>query len=318
MRARGGPYEIVCVDDGSSDGTTQLLQAMAAERQDLRAVIFRRNFGQTAAMAAGFDFAAGELLVTMDGDLQNDADDIPRILDKLLYGETGQGGDPGNGAWGSMPRDDGGYDMVVGWRRHRKDDVLTRNIPSAAANWLIGRVTGVKLHDYGCSLKAYRASVVSSLRLYGEMHRFIPALAAMEGASISELEVQHAPRLYGASKYGLGRIPRVLLDLATIWFLSKYRDRPMQLVGLLGILCLLSSMAFGVAACWSFATSARSYGVAMALSSSMAHAVASLELLVMGSQLMCLGFLSEICIRTYFESQPRPVYRVREVATSTA
>ncbi|KAH9547322.1 hypothetical protein CY35_11G028500 [Sphagnum magellanicum] len=203
MRRRGAPYEIICVDDGSTDGSTKLLKVMAAHREDMRVVILSRNFGQTAAMAAGFDFAVGQLLVTLDGDLQNDADDIPALLDHLIRG--GGGGGEGSATVAAaavvdtgVVREDGGFDLVCGWRRNRKDNFLTRNLPSTVANWLIGNVTGVKLHDYGCSLKAYRASLVSNLHLYGEMHRFIPVLAVMEGAAISEVEGQ-ANALHGVS-----------------------------------------------------------------------------------------------------------------------
>ncbi|XP_024362297.1 uncharacterized protein [Physcomitrium patens] len=312
MQKRGGPYEVVCVDDGSTDGTARILKQMAAEREDMRVVIFRRNFGQTAAMAAGFDFAAGDVFVTMDGDLQNDAEDIPKLVDQLVYGN--QGGHPVNTG---VVREDGGYDLVCGWRRKRKDNAFTRNFPSWVANMLIGALTGVRLHDYGCSLKAYRAPLLSTLLLYGEMHRFIPTLAAMEGAAISELEVRHHPRTLGKSKYGLGRIFRVLMDLTTVYFLQRFRQKPMHFIGFLGGVCMLGSIVAAASTSRSLVKTAHVWGYSMAISSASPGFVLSLQLLIMGLQLVCLGLVAEVCVRIYYESQSQPVYRVREVATST-
>ncbi|KAH8947192.1 hypothetical protein BDL97_11G027700 [Sphagnum fallax] len=321
MRRRGAPYEIICVDDGSTDGSTKLLKAMAAHREDTRVVILSRNFGQTAAMAAGFDFAVGQLLVTLDGDLQNDADDIPALLDHLIRGGR-EGDDEGSAIVAAagvvdtgVVREDGGFDLVCGWRRNRKDNFLTRNLPSTVANWLIGNVTGVKLHDYGCSLKAYRASLISKLRLYGEMHRFIPVLAVMEGAAISEVEVQHHPRTSGTSKYGLSRIFRVLLDLTTVYFWLRFRDKPMHFMGFLGGVCILGSLLTGAFASWSlFTATQRTLGYSMAISNAAPSYVLSAQLLIMGLQLVCLGLLAEICVR-FEPQQRRHPYRVREVAT---
>ncbi|CAI5958692.1 unnamed protein product [Closterium sp. NIES-64] len=355
----GWPHEVICVDDGSSDGehvaaaegdgsgeagaeggaaamnnpplpaslpcshsplpfskgTSLLLKAMAAERPELRVVVLRRNFGQTAAMAAGFDYAAGDFVVTLDGDLQNDPSDIPRLLRLLLLGRKGAVGQEAGARWvAGRERDGGGYDMVCGWRRARRDDFLSRNLPSAVANLLIGAVTGVRLHDYGCSLKAYRGSLVRSMRLYGELHRFLPALAAMEGASISELEVQHHPRQVGVSKYNLSRTPRVLVDLLTVAFLTRFRDRPMHFFGPLAALTLLAAAVFFVLFCAAALKAAAAYGVGMAMVVGAAHLVASLEFVVAGFVLFGLGLVAELCMRTYYEAQGRSVYRVREVA----
>ncbi|CAI5473285.1 unnamed protein product [Closterium sp. Yama58-4] len=311
----GWPHEVICVDDGSSDGTSLLLKAMAAERPELRVVVLRRNFGQTAAMAAGFDYAAGDFIVTLDGDLQNDPSDIPRLLRLLLLGRKGAVGQEAGARWvAGRERDGGGYDMVCGWRRARRDDFLSRNLPSAVANLLIGAVTGVRLHDYGCSLKAYRGSLVRSMRLYGELHRFLPALAAMEGASISELEVQHHPRQVGVSKYNLSRMPRVLVDLLTVAFLTRFRDRPMHFFGPLAALTLLAAAVFFVLFCAAALKAAAAYGVGMAMVVGAAHLVASLEFVVAGFVLFGLGLVAELCMRTYYEAQGRSVYRVREVA----
>ncbi|HBE49488.1 MAG TPA: glycosyltransferase, partial [Cyanobacteria bacterium UBA11369] len=205
-------YELICVDDGSRDGSSELLKQQAQARTDLRVVLLRRNYGQTAAMAAGFDCARGRVIVTLDGDLQNDPADIPLLIGKLQEG----------------------YDMVSGWRKNRQDAAVTRLLPSKIANWLIGQITGVKLHDYGCSLKAYRTELVADMNLYGELHRFLPALAYIEGARITEMPVRHHARRYGSSKYGLGRTFRVLMDLLTIWFMKKFLTRPMHVFGLLG------------------------------------------------------------------------------------
>jgi glycosyltransferase involved in cell wall biosynthesis len=277
-------YEIICVDDGSTDGTTELLKQLTQEHSALRAVILRRNYGQTAAMSAGFNYARGRAIVTLDGDLQNDPADIPKLVDKL----------------------DEGYDLVSGWRKHRQDDTLTRLLPSKMANWLISRMTGVPLHDYGCSLKAYRSEIVADMNLYGELHRFLPALAFIEGARIIEIPVVHHARQFGKSKYGLGRTFRVVMDLVTIVFMKKFLTRPMHVFGYVGIICTIVGLALGI------------YLTVLKLGFGASIGDRPLLILVVlllstGVQLFSFGVLGELLMRTYHESQNRPIYRVREV-----
>lgn len=277
-------YEIICVDDGSQDGSTEILRELALRRSDLKAVILRRNYGQTPAMAAGFKYAQGKVIVTLDGDLQNDPADIPKLLAKLNEG----------------------YDLVSGWRKDRQDDKLTRLLPSRIANWLIGRVTGVQLHDYGCSLKAYRAEVVADMNLYGELHRFLPALAYIEGARITEMPVGHHARLYGKSKYGLGRTFRVLLDLFTVFFIKKFLTRPMHVFGLYGLISMLLGTGFGIYLTFIKLFYGASIGNRPLL-------ILAVLLFLAGIQLLSFGVLAELVMRTYHESQKRPIYRVREI-----
>ncbi|MEP0870457.1 glycosyltransferase family 2 protein [Trichocoleus desertorum AS-A10] len=277
-------YEIVCVDDGSSDGSTDLLKQLAQARTDLRAVILRRNYGQTAAMSAGFKHASGKVLITLDGDLQNDPADIPHLLARL----------------------DEGYDLVSGWRKARQDAALTRLLPSKIANWLIGNVTGVKLHDYGCSLKAYRAELVADMNLYGELHRFLPALAFIEGARITEIPVRHHARRFGQSKYGLGRTLRVLMDLFTIFFMKKFLTRPMHVFGTFGLASMIGGVLLGSYLTFLKLGLGRSIGDRPLL-------ILAVVLFLAGIQLFSFGLLAELLMRTYHESQNRPIYRVREV-----
>jgi glycosyltransferase involved in cell wall biosynthesis len=278
----GRSYEIIVVDDGSEDKTYARLLRLAAADPSLKLVQLRRNFGQTAAMAAGFDHATGAVIVPMDGDLQNDPTDISRLLQKM----------------------DEGYDVVSGWRRERKDGFV-RRLPSRVANWLIGRVTGVRLHDYGCTLKAYRADIVRDTNLYGEMHRFLPALAYQAGARITEVPVAHHPRVSGRSKYGLGRTIKVLLDLVTVKFLSVWSTKPSYVFGGSGaVLCILGT-GFVL---WT-AYEKLVNGVYVYRQPSL---VVGVFLFTIGLNLFLMGLLAELVTRTYHESQSKPIYHVRE------
>ena len=276
-------YEILCIDDGSTDGSGDLLKQIASDRTDLRSVILRRNYGQTAAMAAGFSHAKGQIIVTMDGDMQNDPADIPILLDKLNEG----------------------YDLVSGWRKNRQDATVTRLIPSQIANWLIAQVTVVKVHDYGCSLKVYRAELISDMNLYGELHRFLPALAFIEGARIAEIPVRHHPRQFGKSKYGLDRTFRVVMDLITVFFMRKFLTRPMHVFGSMGVLSIFLGTVIGLY----LTTLKLSFGESI----NRPLLILVVVLILTGVQLFCFGLLAELLMRTYHESQGRPIYRVREV-----
>jgi glycosyltransferase involved in cell wall biosynthesis len=288
LRTEGLAYEIVAVDDGSADGTTALLKQLAQDRSDLRAVLLRRNYGQTAAMAAGFHHAQAPVIVTLDGDLQNDPADIPNLLAKL----------------------EEGYDLVSGWRKNRQDAALTRLLPSKLANGLISKVTGVALHDYGCSLKAYRAELLADMNLYGELHRFLPALAFIEGAKIAELPVNHHARRFGSSKYGLSRTFRVLMDLMTIYFMKRFLTRPMHAFGWFGLISTVVGLGLGLHLTY----------LKLFLGESIGHRpLLSLAVLLVlgGLQLFCFGLVAELLMRTYHESQGRQIYRVREVVESS-
>jgi glycosyltransferase involved in cell wall biosynthesis len=277
-------YEIICVDDGSSDGSAEFLKEQALIRPDLKAVILRRNYGQTAAMAAGFNYATAKAIVTLDADLQNDPADIPMLLAKL----------------------DEGYDLVSGWRQNRQDGAVNRLLPSKIANWLIRRTTSVYIHDYGCSLKAYRAELVADMNLYGELHRFLPALAYIEGARITETPVRHHARRFGKSKYGISRTFRVLMDLLTILFMKKFLTRPMHVFGLLGLISMVSGVGIGIYLTFVKLFFHVDIGNRPLL-------ILAVLLLVAGVQLFCFGLLAELLMRTYHESQGRPIYRVREI-----
>jgi glycosyltransferase involved in cell wall biosynthesis len=278
----GRPYEIIFVDDGSRDETYARLAEAARRDSHVKLVKLRRNYGQTAAMAAGFDHATGAVIIPMDGDLQNDPEDISRLLDKF----------------------DEGYDVVSGWRRDRQDS-FGRRLPSKMANWLIGRVTGVRLHDYGCTLKAYRAEIVHETRLYGEMHRFLPALADQAGARITEIPVQHHARIAGRSKYGIGRTVKVLLDLVTVKFLSVWSTKPSYVFGGSGfVLCGLGSLFI----LWT-AYQRIFNGVYVYRQPSL---LVGVFLFTIGFMVFMMGLLAELIIRTYHESQSKPVYLVQE------
>jgi len=284
LSENGISYEIICVDDGSTDGSAEFLKEEAQNRSDLKAVILRRNYGQTAAMSAGFNYAVGKAVVTLDADLQNDPADIPMLLAKL----------------------DEGYDLVSGWRQKRQDGAVNRLLPSKIANWLIRRTTSVYIHDYGCSLKAYRAELVADMNLYGELHRFLPALAYIEGARITEMPVRHHARRFGRSKYGISRTFRVLMDLLTILFMKKFLTRPMHVFGLLGLMSMALGVGLGIYLTFIKLAMGEMIGNRPLL-------ILAVLLLVTGVQLFCFGLLAELLMRTYHESQGRPIYRVREV-----
>jgi glycosyltransferase involved in cell wall biosynthesis len=287
LEATGCSFEVIAVDDGSRDDSFDRLRSLRDADQRLRVVRFRRNFGQTAAFAAGFDRALGEVIVTMDADLQNDPADIPKLLAKI----------------------DEGYDVASGWRQERwKEGTLTfftRRIPSATANWLISRVTGVFLHDYGCALKAYRSDLLREVRLYGDLHRFIPAIVSYFGVRIAEVPVNYRPRQFGRSKYGMGRTVRVLLDLMTVRFLLSYSTRPIHIFGLLGLLSVLVGLGIGI-----YLTIIKLlYGAALAERPLLLFAIL---LVMVGVQLVTMGLLGEMVVRTYYESQNKQIYAVRE------
>lgn len=277
-------WEVVFVDDGSTDSSLTILREIAGrEPEHVTVIVFRRNFGQTAAIAAGLDHSRGEIIVLMDADLQNDPEDIPVLICKL----------------------DEGYDVVSGWRRLRKDNTLTRTVPSMLANALISAVTGVHLHDYGCTLKAYRRSALEGFRLYGEMHRFIPVFASSIGARITELPVRHHPRRFGRTKYGLDRTLKVILDLMTAKFLLSYSNKPMRLFGGVGL-----GLGFGGSALLVYLFIRRfAYGVPVLGSPVFQIAI---MLLILGSQSVLMGLMAELLARTYHESQKKLTYTVRE------
>jgi len=288
LQRMGRPYEIIAIDDGSQDETFGRLAALQATDPSLVVIRFRRNFGQTAAFAAGFAHARGRLIVTTDGDLQNDPADIPAMIDLAEQRDA---------------------DIVAGWRQDRKDAFFSRRVPSMIANWVISRTTGVYLHDYGCSLKVFRAEIVKPMKLYGEMHRFLPAIASEFGVTIEEYVVNHRPRLHGNSKYGISRTVRVVLDLLTVKFLISYRTRPVQIFGLWG---LIMTAIGGAAWLWlAYVKYLRHEGIA-----DRPLLLAGTVLLVMGVQFIVLGLLAEMLARTYHESQDKPIYVIKEIRQS--
>ena len=285
LEGLGRSFEVVVVDDASTDGSVELLRHLAANDSRLTAVCLQRNSGQTAALAAGFATAAGEVVVAMDGDLQHAPEDIPSLLSKL----------------------DEGFDLVNGWRDNRIDGLLTRRLPSRVANWLIRKLSGVQLRDFGGTFKAYRADLLGQLRLYGDLHRFIPVLAALHGARIAEVPIRNFERAAGSSHYGLGRTVRVFFDLLTVSFLARYLTRPMHLFGSIGVVCGGAGSAV-----FAYLLVRKLQGVHIMAEHApllIAGSVAALT----GLQLLCTGLIGEVLMRTYFESQGRPIYGARRI-----
>jgi glycosyltransferase involved in cell wall biosynthesis len=283
MDSLGNEYEIIFIDDGSTDNTLSLLQEIQAADDTVIVLSLRRNFGQTAAFAAGFDYSRGGIIVTMDGDLQNDPKDIPKLLELM--------------------KDN---DLVSGWRKIRKDPFLSRRLPSILANSLISKVTGVNLHDYGCSLKAYRRDVIKNLKLYGEMHRFIPAVASWYGVRIAEVETTHHPRLRGKSKYGISRTMKVVLDLITVKFLQSFSTKPLQFFGPIGLLS--GALGFFISLYLSIDKifSGRDIGGRPLL-------LLGALLIIVGIQFIGMGLLGEMMVRVYHETQKKPIYVIKKV-----
>jgi len=286
-------YEAVLIDDGSTDSSWEKLVQCARKYRHFRLIRFRRNFGQTAAMSAGFRESKGEVIVTLDADMQNNPDDIPKILERM----------------------DKGFDVVSGWRKDRKDTFINRRLPSMIANALISKITGVPLHDYGCTLKGYRREIVKNLELYGEMHRFIPALASWVGGSIDEIAVDHQPRRFGKTKYGISRTLRVILDLITVKFLLRYSTRPIQIFGKLGLSCgaigflmMLIMVALHILFKFGIGTQDMAELIKRPI-----WVMTSFMLIFFGIQFLCMGLLAEIQIRTYHESQNKPIYVIKEI-----
>ncbi len=276
-------YELIVVNDGSQDNTDAVLVELTKNIKELLVISLRKNYGQTAAMAAGFDISRGDIVITLDGDLQNDPNDIPKLISEINTG----------------------YDLICGWRFDRKDKLINRRIPSKIANKLIAKVTGLNLHDYGCSLKAFTKEIIDDVKLYGELHRFLPILASIEGARIKEVKVNHRSRKYGSSKYGIDRTFRVLMDLLTVWFMTRFLTRPMYGFGFVGIISILISLLMS-----SYLLIEKILGQDIGNRPMLMFA---LILGVAGVQLFSFGLLSELLIRTYHESQKRPIYRVRTI-----
>ncbi len=278
------PTEVVVVDDGSEDRTAQILREACKRHPWLRGVLLRRNFGQSAALTAGIDHARGDIIVTLDADLQNDPEDIPRLLQKL----------------------EEGYDVVSGWRKNRQDPFLSRKLPSRIANWLIGQITGVRIHDYGCTLKAYRREVIQGIPIYGELHRFIPVLTDFRGARITEIPVKHHPRRFGKSKYGLSRTYRVLLDLFLMFFFQRFATRPLHLFGFTGGALFLLGVGIELYLTFLKLFQGEDIGQRPLL-------ILGVLLIITGLNLLGTGLLAELIVRTYYESTGRKIYLVREI-----
>lgn len=284
LKQREEEYEILFINDGSTDNSPVLLAELAEKDPHLVIINFRKNFGQTAAMAAGFDYAKGDVIITMDADLQNDPKDIPKLLSKI----------------------EEGYDVVTGWRHDRKDAFINRRLPSIIANKIISKTTGVSLHDYGCTLKAFRSEVIKNVKLYGEMHRFIPAIASGMGIDFTEIKVNHRPRRFGQSKYGISRTIRVVLDLLTVKFLLSYATRPIQIFGLLGVI----SGSIGFLLALIMTIQRQFFGVPLADRPLLLLAVL---LIFIGIQFISIGLIAELQARTYHESQAKPVYFIKNI-----
>jgi glycosyltransferase involved in cell wall biosynthesis len=283
LKKTGRSYEVIFVDDGSSDGSLEILLDIIKRNPNIKVVSFSRNFGQTAALSAGIDFSKGDILIPMDGDLQNDPEDILPLLQKI----------------------EEGYDVVSGWRKDRKDPFLTRRLPSVIANKIISWIGGVHLHDYGCTLKAYRRDMLKNIRLYGEMHRFIPIYAQWIGARVSEIPVRHFPRGSGRSKYGMSRVFKVILDLMVVKFLLSYSQKPIYVFGGMGLLMILGALLAGA------------YAVYLKFVEGTSFILTPLPLLcvlllMLGFLSILMGFLAEILTRTYYESQGKPTYQIKE------
>lgn len=277
-------YEVLLIDDGSTDGTTDKLAEIHERNPKYKVIQFRRNYGQTAAMSAGFDYSAGNVIVTIDADLQNDPKDIPKILEKM----------------------EEGYDVVSGWRKDRKDPFLTRKVPSKIANWLVSILAGIHLHDYGCTLKAYSKDVVKNVQLYGEMHRYIPALASWIGINVTEIPVSHHKRKFGKSKYGLSRTPRVILDLITLKFLLSYSTRPIQIFGSIGIITAFLGFLIALFLSYVKLVQKQSIGDRPLL-------LLAVLLIFLGFQFISMGLLGELVVRTYHETQNKPIYFIKKI-----
>ncbi|MCP4165627.1 MAG: glycosyltransferase family 2 protein [Chloroflexi bacterium] len=284
LQDNGATYEVIVIDDGSTDASYAKLKAIYEQDDHWRIVQLRRNFGQTAGFAAGFDLARGEVVFTIDADLQNDPADIPLLLEKINEG----------------------YDIVSGWRVDRKDTFLSRRLPSIIANRLISRSTGVHLHDYGCSLKAYRSEVVKNTHLYGELHRFVPAVASWMGVRVAEVPVNHRAREFGTSKYGITRTFRVILDLITVYFLLSYGTRPIHVFGGIGLLSSFMGVLLGFYLTLVKFIGGQDIGNRPLL-------MLSVLLIMIGVQMIAMGLLGEMVVRTYYESQNKPIYYVREL-----
>lgn len=283
LKKVGRPYEVIFIDDGSSDGSLDILLDLREKNPNVKIISFSRNFGQTAALSAGIDFSKGDIIIPMDGDLQNDPEDILTLLQKI----------------------EEGYDVVSGWRKGRKDPFLNRRLPSMIANKLISWIGGVHLHDYGCTLKAYRKDILKNIRLYGEMHRFIPIYAQWIGARVSEIPVQHFPRGSGASNYGMSRVFKVILDLMVVKFLLSYSQKPIYVFGGIGLLMILGAILSG------------GYALYLKLFKEVSFILTPLPLLcvlllVLGFLSILMGFLAELLVRTYYESQGKPTYQIKE------